>query len=347
MAQKRFVVVAALMTALMAQAARGQILGIGPCAPAPAGGIVLRGAIVDSVTGIRLGGATVFLSWRPPVDGQPRRTEAKAASDGSFAFCLPEGVIALRLSAEYEGSISAQQPLAGWSQDELRITLEAARSRLSGRVLDHLTGDPVRDATITLVGTQLVQTSRHDGRFAFSPLPVGRYVLRVRHVSFRDFADSVRLGAESNTEVTVRVVAGAIPLPALVVDVRSRHLDRVGFFERKARGTGEFLTRSQIEAKHPLTGTDVVRGVPGVRVLALRPGGARSITTGRGSCRFRYLVDGNRMGPDFEMDEIPPHWIEAVEIYRGPSEVPAQFSSWPRSLPAACGVILVWTREGR
>ena len=53
-------------------------------------------------------------------------------------------------------------------------------------------------------------------------------------------------------------------------------------------------------------------------------------------------VDGNWVPPGtFHLDDISPTMIEAIEIYRGPAEVPAKF----RQRETACGLIVIWTRE--
>ena len=55
-----------------------------------------------------------------------------------------------------------------------------------------------------------------------------------------------------------------------------------------------------------------------------------------------YYVDGSWVPPGtFHMDDLSPLMLEAVEVYRGPSEIPVRF----RQRETACGVIALWTRE--
>ncbi|RMH14199.1 MAG: hypothetical protein D6701_11515, partial [Gemmatimonadetes bacterium] len=44
-----------------------------------------------------------------------------------------------------------------------------------------------------------------------------------------------------------------------------------------------------------------------------------------------------------DLDLIRPEDIEAIEVYRGASEVPAEFGG----SDAGCGAIVIWTRRGR
>ena len=58
-----------------------------------------------------------------------------------------------------------------------------------------------------------------------------------------------------------------------------------------------------------------------------------------GPCAARVFVNG------LNVDHVPrmhPDNIEAIEVYRGPAEVPPQFGG----AQSACGVIVLWTRTG-
>jgi hypothetical protein len=81
-----------------------------------------------------------------------------------------------------------------------------------------------------------------------------------------------------------------------------------------------------------------------VRIVPRRFG-MSNVVVGRGNCPFRYFVDGVRVGETFQIDDIPSDWIEAIEIYRGPSSVPVQFMLSPSETNANCGIIAIWTRD--
>jgi hypothetical protein len=65
-----------------------------------------------------------------------------------------------------------------------------------------------------------------------------------------------------------------------------------------------------------------------------------------GMCGPSIYLDGARitMGSGLTLnDVINPENIEAIEVYRGPSEVPPMYNDDR----AACGVVLIWTRTER
>ena len=142
----------------------------------------------------------------------------------------------------------------------------------------------------------------------------------------------------------------AVPLQPIVVTVVSRRLDNVGFYERQRRGIGTFIGRQQIDDANALFSSDLMRNVPGVRLVTAgaRRDAPRAWTTGRGTCRFRFVIDGTRALPDFELDMIAPTAIEGIAVYAGLAQVPALFRPQAADgVGAVCGIIAVWTRNGR
>lgn len=139
-----------------------------------------------------------------------------------------------------------------------------------------------------------------------------------------------------------------VRLDSIVVTATSRRLEGVGFYQRARGGPGYFLTRARIDSIHPQFASDVLQRVPGVRLArntAPRQLG-RMLTTGRGECRFRFIVDGTRTLVDFDIDQLNPGQIEGIEVYLGFGEVPATFRALAGTgTGPTCGVIVVWTRD--
>jgi hypothetical protein len=171
-----------------------------------------------------------------------------------------------------------------------------------------------------------------------------------------------------------------IEMDPIEVSVRAtrRHLQTAGFYERQRADFGFFLGPEQIEKRRSPRITDLLQGLPGVRLMSTSTGsvGGRfvvlrgsSISQG-GSCRPRIFVDGllyakgdsrpvDRVeGEEMELDEIlevvdqglslddigPPGDIAGIEIYRSAIQVPVQFGG--TSVGTLCGAIVIWTRRG-
>lgn len=119
-------------------------------------------------------------------------------------------------------------------------------------------------------------------------------------------------------------------------------LRRRGFFERRETRSGVFRTREELDRRGASQFADVFRGVPGVRVQ--RRGGVTSlVSTRRRGCLMQMYIDGTEMTYlAGNVDAVPFDDIAAVEVYRGPAEVPLEYTQTKSQ--ETCGAVLVWTR---
>lgn len=194
------------------------------------------------------------------------------------------------------------------------------------------------------------------GRAVIRDIPPGVHFVTLRVLGFAaeafavDFTPGAVMKAEvklaSRPEPASEAEIGEVALGEVEVTAErdSRWLARGGFYERRARGLGTFLSRADLDARQPVVLSDALRTVPGVRILP--DGLATSVTSSRGThrpgaCVMAVFVDGV-FAAQPDLDAIPPETVEALEVYRGPSELPPQFNS--ASLDATCGAIVVWTR---
>jgi TonB family protein len=215
---------------------------------------------------------------------------------------------------------------------------------IAGVVRDS-TGALVFGADVSVPGTPLRTISDTAGRFRLAGVPSGAGTLHVRRLGYR--AALVAITIERGATASVTVMLARLPReldPVLVEAGRQpavRYLQ--GFYERRSKGHGYFVTRDQI-ASHPWSAmTDVLRSlVPGVRIASSRM--ARNAVRLRGSrCAPLVWLDGApAMAGEFDLDVLRPETVSGIEIYPGPATVPVEFRS-TRGLET-CGVIVVWSR---
>lgn len=222
-----------------------------------------------------------------------------------------------------------------------------AQSRVSGIVLDGRTAKPIGDARVRITGLDWEQVTDAQGRFVFSTLEANVVVLATEHVAFAPRTDTVRLTSAEHARLEIRLMGSVIELQPLTVETRSRRLEETGFFARQARGVGLFLTRTEIQAQRTQHLGDVLARLPGVRRVPTGDGAARMDTRGGKTlvarCDMQYFLDGAPMELGHAgLDGIPVHVVEAIEVYRGASEVPTQFDRGR----AMCGAVMIWTRGG-
>lgn len=314
-----------------------------PCTTTPDSAMV-RGTVVDARTGLPIRNVEVSVTWRLDPADRPITHEVDTDEAGRFSLCDVPTNTRVFVSAEFFGNLSRIPAAQLQPNDTLDATLEveSPRARVVGRVLNE-SNQPIAAATVTVGADGPKAVSGQDGRFTFAGIPPGRFPVAVSHVAFTDVADSI--GVELGTLITmnVRMAPTVIPLAPIVVEARSLRLQNAGFYDRRERGIGSYVTRPEILATLARQASDVLRRQPGMR-LVRRTSGFGYVVVGRGECPFRYFVDGTRVGPTFQIDDVDVDWIEAIEIYRGPASVPIEFMLPPTEQNANCGIIAIWTR---
>ena len=221
---------------------------------------------------------------------------------------------------------------------------QAQRGRLIGTVND-TAGKPVAGAVVAVAALRLETATDEQGVFVFSDLPSGAIDLSIRRIGYEPLRVPVAITGAYDSLI-VRLVQHALALEGIAVtaSTQRQRMNIEAFYERVRRGTGTYVTRSDILARRPLSATDMFRTVPGIRVFKGRGiDGIRFNTSSsmRRDCAPMVWIDGQR-APGMELGEVPVSDVEGIELYNGPSTTPLQFSQGPTGY--SCGVIVVWTR---
>ena len=232
----------------------------------------------------------------------------------------------------------------------VRISAQPAR----GQITENNTKTAISGALVQLVAVDSTvlnsAISGSDGRFAFQSKECGPRdgfisVTRLGYKAFRAALKDLPLDCSS---WLIALDPEALPLPELqIATTRNRHLESVGFYSRRRIGMGTFVTRDQLATQYATFTdiADVIRRIPGVfRVDGTSNASTvflRAAANLAGACPAAIYVDG--MFQQRELLRLPTQDVEAIEIYRGPAQVPAQYGG----ANASCGVIVIWTRVGQ
>jgi hypothetical protein len=220
---------------------------------------------------------------------------------------------------------------------------QGTTSSIRGQVVEQGTGNPVFGARITLLGTPRAATSDSAGRFAFQGLAPGLYVLQVGSIGYTKGAFQLQLGDGETLNQVFELGPRVYGLEPMTVEAQRRAAGRryAEFRQRAARGIGAFITKEDIERRNPINLMDMLRIIRGVRAEC---SGSNCIVRFSGqptSCEPKYVLD-NLPSESGIIESLEPKDIEGVEIYRGASELPAEFGG----SDAACGAIIIWTKSG-
>jgi hypothetical protein len=246
----------------------------------------------------------------------------------------------MALAAALAPPVRAEQADSATWRDSLPATL-------IGRVVDS-TGAGLAGAEISLFKAANVRVITGDsGDFRLTGLPPGTQVFNVRRLGFEPASFTAVLKPGKMHRATMTLTASALGLPAVAVADTAQKTHWLDQFERR-RGTarGTFITRAEIERRNAHSGSDIVRTVPGIRIVAMRSAGANQVVMTRGAgaraCIPTMFVHGlpySGVLDDFNADDI-----EALEVYVGISEIPPELDKNGRGI---CGAIVVWTRDPR
>ncbi|HET7583336.1 MAG TPA: carboxypeptidase regulatory-like domain-containing protein [Gemmatimonadaceae bacterium] len=240
-------------------------------------------------------------------------------------------------------------------------------------------GLPLYGARVTLRHAAASAATDSRGIARLDGVPPGTDTVDIRLLGYQPQRRAVTSRAGEVLRLAVALERLAQPLDTVRVTARQRALPfDNGFAMRRKAGFGQFISHDDVQHRHAAHTSDLLRGIPGVLVTYGRGGPHIAMARNTSHCHVRYWLDGvlvpddedlpstiatrvsrpnasgqssnqppvmvdrlNQDLPTFHVDMLRPEEIESIEIYRGPSETPAQF----RVQGATCGVIVIWTRS--
>lgn len=223
----------------------------------------------------------------------------------------------------------------------LSASLQAQQSAARPGVIDGLISDaamqPLAEATISIVGSEIQVVTGPNGRFLVLGLPSGRFTLLARHVGYEPVTLPLDVVAGDTLRVAIELEKIGTALDAVKVIATERSLRFAEFEERRSAGVGVFMTEAEIEKRNSVSLADLLHlMVP----LKTRFGGATR------ACQEQYYLDGIAISPPkggaIASDLPSPKDIAGIEYYSGPAQMPLQYKSLLGS--GFCGVVLLWTK---
>lgn len=214
---------------------------------------------------------------------------------------------------------------------------------VSGFVKDSA-GGAIPGVTVLAVRAGIATRTDSGGHFVLGNLPSGATDLSVKRIAYEPVVVSVDVPRADTADIEIRLGGLAEPLAAVVVNDRADRVRGLAEFEshRKA-GVGHFITRADIDKRHPLRLSELTRTIPGTTIIPGENGRtALRFERARAGCSPQYFVDGQRVSTTFNIDDVPPADVEGIELYPGPAGLPPQFTQ--RYGVPDCGTVAIWTR---
>ena len=214
---------------------------------------------------------------------------------------------------------------------------------------------PMPGAEIGVLRTSLKIATGARGRFRITDVQMGTYILTVRRFGYSPVASVISVSAGDTLRLTYSLEplrAGRLDTVRVTERRQSRNL--MEFERRRQLGVGKFLTAAEMEQRGSIDVATLLRGFSTLSVVrddntgitslqSRRDQGNMLFAQGAGPCAVQVVVDNVPMPREVDVELLPrPKEIAGIEVYGGPSGIPAQFAGPDRR----CGMVLIWTKDG-
>lgn len=228
------------------------------------------------------------------------------------------------------------------------------------QVLDDATDAALAGVRVSVVGRPTEVASDDRGMLVIaSPSPGERVALVLRRLGYQP--GTMMIDVDTSDTIRVSFAMAAVPktLDSVAVTAERPVSPMLRTFDDRVahHNGGVFITRDEIERRHPIRLTDLLRRYPSIKVVdsagvllvaTTRSGkpvfrGGRRLQDDLAPCNLRVAVDGQAKEPSFSIDILAAESIYGIEVYAGPGSLPPEFAS---TMPdAMCGLVAIWTRR--
>lgn len=214
-------------------------------------------------------------------------------------------------------------------------------ARLTGLVSASTSGRPLSGVMVAVRGTGAFQVTDSTGKFAITHLAPGRYTLRLVYGDRVSEDYQVVLQRARTVDLAILLDVGGIELAPIVVEATSTAyaLSLAGFYARRGKGFGRFVTQEDIERRNPHTLSAMLAG-SGIVMRCVRSVCYPTRNVSGKRCVVSVFMDGMKVEM-YDIDAVPPEDVLGIEVYRQGADTPVEFSRWS----ADCGAIVIWTKN--
>jgi len=216
------------------------------------------------------------------------------------------------------------------------VWAQTGAGSISGFVRD-TAGRPLADAEVT-VNERRARTDS-SGAFRIADLLAGSYEVRARRIGHIPEVKSVVVREGESASVVFALRRRPVMLDTIRVTAECARFRFEGFVCRRRAGHGAYFDVDAIDSINPRFPQDILRDLPGFRVVAVRNGLGVEPLTG-----WRCLVQLANGAPISLQNPLPkwPNEIIGVEAYARFDDVPPEYQhyAWRGK---RCSLIVYWT----
>ena len=219
-----------------------------------------------------------------------------------------------------------------------------------GMMYEKSTHDPISNGVVMILDNKnlydLYVTDKL-GQFHFEDIPLSKFYMRTYRYGYVDI-DVGPFSFKNNDTLLVHFEVEPEPIETDSVMIEAEraddYLNNVGFYERKEKDLGFYITEQDIQKQSAHHMADLLRTLPGMSVFTK---GEQAYSYHVYSSRYlnyttelHIFVDGILTNQGI-LDVLSPTQIRAVEVYPSSISAPAEYAGTWRS----GGIILIWTKH--
>jgi hypothetical protein len=284
---------------------------------------------------------------------------ARTDPSGTYALCdVPLGVPVV-VRADLDSAKAAVEVQLSAAQRFARLDLvldlgKAPMSAFAGFVVADSTHAPIANAQVAIAGR--FGFSNEKGEVRIREIPAGPQSTTVRRLGYAPLDTTLVFVADETLRRTFELTPITI-LDSVLVTARTRDVGMEDFEQHRKLGLGKFITRADLEKNNGRQLSDIVRQTTPSLIPVRMVDGKAYVMNRRRGCYSAVFLDGtlmykgnsdklhpdglDGMNPRFDINSLGVSDIEAVEMFNGPGQLPAQYMG----LNTDCGIVVIHTRR--
>lgn len=200
----------------------------------------------------------------------------------------------------------------------LATQLVMAQNKLSGKITDFDTQEPVKNASVYLVDLKKSTVSDQNGNYSFQNLKSGKYLVEITSDNYTSLLVSIEVNQDAVSDFTLQKSAKEIDEVVVTAVTRASELKKIPVVIKS-------VDKKIINQNASTNLIDGLKNIPGVNQITSGAAISKPVIRGLGYNRVITLVDGikqegQQWGGEHGI-EIDEFYVGKVEIVKGPGSL--------------------------
>jgi TonB-dependent receptor len=170
--------------------------------------------------------------------------------------------------------------------------------KISGKVMDSVTGEPLPGATVLLVGTSLGAATDLNGSFAIQNVPIGDYTVRTTYVGYESKEIQVQVRSGKPLLISIKLLPVAVQGKEVVVTAQASGQNAAINQQLSSMQVTNVVSAAKIQELPDANAAESVGRLPGVSLIREGGEGSQVVIRGLSPQYNQVTIDGVEMASD-------------------------------------------------